>query len=327
MSTNFYNDKNVLVTGGTGLIGTPLVSKLLDLGANVKVVSLDEKPDLNRKADFINLDLRYLEQCEEAVKGADCIFHLAGVKGSPKMTKEKPASFFVPTVMFNTNILEAARREGVGRFLYTSSIGVYSPAEIFNEDDVWSTFPSENDRFAGWAKRMGELQAQAYRIEHDWNEISIVRPANVYGPHDNFDPENAMVIPSLINRIVRGENPLNVWGDGSAIRDFIFSEDCADGMIKVVEKGFGKPINLGSGQGVSVKEIIDVFKILIPDLEIKWDTSKPSGDKVRIMNTELAQSLDIHPSNPISEGIRKTFEWYKENKDSLKKRYNSFTER
>ncbi len=327
MSTNFYNDKNVLVTGGTGLIGTPLVSKLLDLGANVKVVSLDEKPDLNRKADFINLDLRYLEQCEEAVKGADCIFHLAGVKGSPKMTKEKPASFFVPTVMFNTNILEAARREGVGRFLYTSSIGVYSPAEIFNEDDVWSTFPSENDRFAGWAKRMGELQAQAYRIEHDWNEISIVRPANVYGPHDNFDPENAMVIPSLINRIVRGENPLNVWGDGSAIRDFIFSEDCADGMIKVVEKGFGKPINLGSGQGVSVKEIIDVFKILIPDLEIKWDTSKPSGDKVRIMNTELAQSLDIHPSNPISEGIRKTFEWYKENKDSLKKRYNSFTEK
>ncbi len=327
MSTNFYNDKNVLVTGGTGLIGTPLVSKLLDLGANVKVVSLDEKPDLNRRADFINLDLRYLEQCEEAVKGADCIFHLAGVKGSPKMTNEKPASFFVPTVMFNTNILEAARREGVGRFLYTSSIGVYSPAEIFNEDDVWSTFPSENDRFAGWAKRMGELQAQAYRIEHDWNEISIVRPANVYGPHDNFDPENAMVIPSLINRIVRGENPLNVWGDGSAIRDFIFSEDCADGMIKVVEKGFGKPINLGSGQGVSVKEIIDVFKELIPDLEIKWDISKPSGDKIRIMNTELAQSLDIHPSNPISEGIRKTFEWYKENKDSLKKRYNSFTEK
>ena len=326
MSTSFYNEKNVLVTGGTGLIGTPLVSKLLDLGANVKVVSLDEKPDLNQNADFINLDLRYLEQCEEAVKGADCIFHLAGVKGSPKMTQEKPASFFVPTVMFNTNILEAARREGVSRFLYTSSIGVYSPAEIFNEDDVWSTFPSENDRFAGWAKRMGELQAQAYRIEHDWNEISIVRPANVYGPHDNFDPENAMVIPSLINRISSGENPLNVWGDGSAIRDFIFSEDCADGMIKVVEKGFGKPINLGSGQGVSVKEIIDVFKELIPDLEIKWDISKPSGDKIRIMNTELAQSLDIHPSNPISEGIRKTFEWYKENKDSLKKRYNSFTE-
>ena len=327
MSNSFYSDKKVLVTGGTGLIGTPLVAKLLNLGAKVTVVSLDEKPDVNEAANFIKLDLRYFDQCQDAVSGFDYIFHLAGVKGSPNMTAEKPASFFVPTIMFNTNILEAARRENVSRFLYTSSIGVYSPAETFKEDDVWKTFPSVNDRFAGWAKRMGELQAEAYKIEHDWNEISIVRPANVYGPYDNFDPENAMVIPSLINRIVGGENPLNVWGDGSAVRDFIFSEDCAEGMLKVLELGFDKPLNLGSGDGVSVREIVDVFKNLIPELEVKWDVSKPSGDKIRLMDTTLASSLDINSNHSIAEGIEKTYQWYKENKDSLKKRYNSFNEK
>ena len=133
--------------------------------------------------------------------------------------------------------MEAARRCGVDRFLYTSSIGVYSPSEIFHEDDVWNTFPSPNDRFAGWAKRMGELQAEAYAIEYGWERISIVRPANVYGPFDNFDPGSAMVIPSLINRATSGENPLLVWGDGSQIRDFVHADDVARGMLVVVEKG------------------------------------------------------------------------------------------
>ena len=103
------------------------------------------------------------------------------------------------------------------------------------------TFPSPNDYFAGWANRMGELQAEAYKIEYGWNEIYIVRPANVYGPWDNFDPNNAMVIPSIIKRATDGENPLKVWGDGSAIRDFIHSRDCAKGMIQVFEKGITKP--------------------------------------------------------------------------------------
>ena len=109
------------------------------------------------------------------------------------MTAQKPASFFVPTITFNTNMMEAARRCKVKKYLYTSTIGVYAPAEVFYEDDVWKTFPSPNDRFAGWAKRMGELQAEAYAIEYGWKDIAIVRPANVYGPFDNFDPTNAMV--------------------------------------------------------------------------------------------------------------------------------------
>ena len=107
------------------------------------------------------------------------------------MTAERPASFFVPTLQFSLNMMEAARRSGVNHYLFTSSVGVYQPAEIFKEDDVWSTFPSSNDRFAGWAKRMCELQAEAYKKEYEWENISVVRPANVYGPFDNFDPANA----------------------------------------------------------------------------------------------------------------------------------------
>ena len=165
------------------------------------------------------------------MRGKDVVFHLAGVKGSPKMTLERPASFFVPTMQFSLNMMEAARRANVGHYLFTSSVGVYQPAEVFVEDDVWSTFPSPNDRFAGWAKRMGELQAQAYDIEYGWKNISVVRPANVYGPFDNFDPHNAMVIPSLIHRAVNEAGPLKVWGDGTAIRDFIHAEDVARGMM------------------------------------------------------------------------------------------------
>ena len=217
---NFFKDKNILVTGGTGLIGMPLVSKLLDYGANLTVVSLDKNPDFDDSVKFINLDLRNFSNCLKACEDKEIVFNLIGVKGSPKMTLENPASFFIPTITFSINMMEAARLSGVQRYLFTSSIGVYQPADVFNEDDVWSTFPSENDRFAGWAKRMGELQAQAYEIQYKWDKISIVRPANVYGPYDNFDPENAMVIPSLINRATSGERPLTVWGDGSPIRDF-----------------------------------------------------------------------------------------------------------
>ena len=325
---SFYKNKEVLVTGGTGLIGRPLVKKLVDLGANVTVVSLDKPNDIDKKISFINLDLRNFSNCIEACKNKEIVFNLIGVKGSPKMTMENPASFFVPTLTFSVNMMEAARQCGVERYLFTSSIGVYQPTEIFNEDDVWSTFPSENDRFAGWAKRMGELQAQAYDIQYKWDKISIVRPANVYGPYDNFDPENAMVIPSLIHRALSGERPLNVWGDGSPVRDFIHSEDVAEGMIRVVEVGYNKPINLGSGDGITIREIAETISNCMSDnCEIIWDTSKPSGDKQRIMNTKRAESLNIKPKISLSEGIKSTIEWYNSFGNNTKDRYNAFTDK
>ena len=325
---NFFNGKKVLVTGGTGLIGRPLLDELLDCGAIITVVSLDKPTDLDKKINFINLDLRDFKNCLQVCQDQEIVFNLIGVKGSPKMTQENPASFFVPTITFSINMMEAARQAGVERYLFTSSIGVYEPSEYFNEDDVWSSFPSKNDRFAGWAKRMGELQAEAYDIQYKWNKISIVRPANVYGPYDNFDPENAMVIPSLIHRALSGERPLTVWGDGSPIRDFIYSRDVALGMMSVVEQGYNKPVNLGSGDGVTIKEIAETISNLMPDgCSIEWDPTKPSGDLRRIMNTSRATSIGITAKTSLKQGIQETINWYTNNKSKSIVRYNAFTDK
>ncbi len=313
---SIYENKKILVTGGTGLIGRPLVEILIEARARVRIASLDDPSRAHPQAEFKQVDLTQFDNCMRVCENMDFVFHLAGIKGSPAMAAKKPASFFVPTILFNTNMMEAARRCNVERYLFTSSIGVYSPAEIFHEDDVWKTFPSENDRFAGWAKRMGELQAQAYDIEYGWNKIAIVRPANVYGPYDNFDPANAMVIPSLIRRALDGENPLTVWGDGSAVRDFIQARDVARGMLLALENGLGQPINLGSGEGVSIKRIVE---IIASHMEVKpeivWDTSKPSGDKKRLLDMSRAKALlGFEPEISIEDGIKETMNWYKENK-------------
>lgn len=325
MSSDFFAKKRVLVTGGTGLIGKPLVEMLLQAGALVRVVSLDDPSRADPRAEFVRADLTNFEACLKACGGMDIVFNLVGIKGSPKMTTERPASFMVPTLRFNTNMMEAARVARVGWFLYTSTIGVYAPAEVFREDDMWKSFPSEHDKFGGWAKRMGELQAEAYAIEYGLHNISVVRPANVYGPHDNFDPENAMVIPALIARALSGENPFSVWGDGSPIRDFIFASDVALGMMKVVEKKETRPVNLGSGKECSIK---DVVEIIIGNMdkkpEVVWDTSKPSGDKQRLMDVSRAVSLGFMPQTSLEDGIKQTIKWYKEHVDELHKRYNVF---
>ena len=326
---NFYKGKKVLVTGGTGLIGRPLVEMLIDREALVFVVSLDDPSRAPYGCKFVRADLREFSNCMSVCEDMDIVFHLAGIKGSPAMTAKQPASFFVPTITFNTNMMEAARRQKISRFLYTSTIGVYAPNEVFYEDDVWKTFPSVNDRFAGWAKRMGELQAQAYKIEYGWDKIAIVRPANVYGPYDNFDPSTAMVIPSLIKRALDGESPLVVWGDGSAIRDFIYSKDVARGMILALEIGVNVPVNLGSGKGVTIKELAETIAKFIPDGSVKivWDKTKPKGDKKRLMDMSRAKKLlGFKPIVSLEEGIKETIDWYLNNKDFLDKRYNVFYE-
>jgi GDP-L-fucose synthase len=324
---SFYKGKNILVTGGTGLIGRPLVEMLVDQGAHVSVVSLDDPSRAPQGVTFRCVDLRSFDESLKACQDHEIVFHLAGVKGSPAMTAQRPASFFVPTISFSINMMEAARRAGVERYLFTSSVGVYAPSDVFYEEDVWTTFPSPNDRFAGWAKRMGELQAQAYKIEYGWDKISIVRPANVYGAYDNFDPNNAMVIPSLIRRALEGENPLTVWGDGSPIRDFIHAHDVARGMMMMVEQGVNEPVNLGSGEGVTIRQIVDIIAKLMPEpLEILWDTSKPSGDEIRLMDMTRATSYGFKPEISLEQGIAQTMAWYRENRDSLTMRYNAFTD-
>lgn len=298
---------------------------LIEEGAEVRVASLDDPSRAHPRAEFRRVNLLDFKNCVESCRGVDYVFNLLCVKGSPAVTTTKPASFFVPHLMFNTNLMEAARQCGVKGFLFTSSVAVYGPARVFYEDDVWRTFPSENDKFAGWAKRMGELQAEAYRIEYGWENISIVRPANVYGPYDNFGLESAMVIPSLIERVVNGENPLRIWGDGSQIRDFIHARDAARGMLLIAKSSETHPVNLGSGVGVSIKDLVGIIvSNLIIKPDVVWDTSKPSGDTQRVLDISRAQALGFRPSISLEEGIKKTMDWFKENRNKENTRYDLF---
>lgn len=325
MTQSYFSNKKVLVTGGTGMIGRYLVDLLLEQGAQVRIASLDDPSRAHPKSEFIQANLMEFKNCLKTCEGMDVVFHLAGIKGSPAMTAQKPSSFFVPLLTFNTNMMEAARQSQVGSYLYTSSVGVYSPAEVFHEDSVWKTFPSENDKFAGWAKRMGELQAEAYAIEYGWKKICIVRPANVYGQYDNFDPTNGMVIPSLIRRAVSGETPLVVWGDGSAIRDFIHAKDVARGMMFAMENGVYEPLNLGSGEGLSIRSLVElILRNLDRKIDVIWDTSKPSGDKKRILDMSRAKKYGFQPIVTIEEGVRDTLQWYLKNQGKEQDRYNVF---
>ena len=323
----FYKGKKILITGGTGLIGMQLISILLSYESKVYVVSLDAPIDLDKRVKFFKKDLRNFKNCLDVCKNIDYVFHLAGIKGSPKMTLQKPASFMTPTLLFSMNMLEAAKRQNVKRYLLTSSIGVYAPSSKLFENSVWKTFPSKHDYIPGWTKRMCELQAEAYKIEYKFNKISIVRPANVYGPYDNFDKNNSMVIPALINKALSSKKYLNVWGDGSAIRDFIFSEDVAKGMAIAMYKGVYHPINLGSGKGISIKTIAETIAKLVPNgpLKIKWDKSKPTGDKIRLMSIKKAKDIGFKPKVSIVTGIKRTLDWYINSKKF--KRYNAFTEK
>ncbi|MBI2632394.1 NAD-dependent epimerase/dehydratase family protein [Candidatus Pacearchaeota archaeon] len=278
-----FKDKNVLVTGSEGMIGRELVEMLEARGARVK------KADLR-----LGHDLIYFDKCLEICKGIEIVFHLAGIKGNPKMTAERPADFFVPMVQFNTNMLEAARLSGVKSFLYTSSIAVLNP---------------ETDEYPAWAKMTGEKQIEAYRIQYpDGMKCCIVRPANVYGRYDNFEAKHAMVITDLIRKAVTGK--LEVWGDGSQVRDFVNAKDVALGMIIVMEKMPQEPINLGSGKEYSIKEIVEIIAKEL-SAEVTYDTTKPSGGQKRVMDISKAQNLGFEPQISIEKGILEMVEYYK----------------
>nr|WP_321397849.1 NAD-dependent epimerase/dehydratase family protein [uncultured Desulfobacter sp.] len=319
-----FHKKNILVTGGTGLIGRQVVTMLCDANAHVITVSLDDLL-VDDRAEHVLGDLTDFALCKKLTKDMDFVFHMAGIKGSIEVTKSKPASFFVPLLMFNTNILEACRINKVNKIVYTSSIGAYSSAEIFHEEENWDGPPM--DMYPGWAKRMAELQISAYQKQYQMDNFAIVRPCNVYGPGDNFDPENAMVIPTLMHRIFNKENPVVVWGDGSAVRDFAFSRDVAEGIILALYYGTqGGYVNLGSGNEVTIRGLIETLHTFL-DFNHEFDTSKPSGFPKRVMDITLARKL-IHynPSTSLLDGLKQTWEWFIQNQDEYLMKKNYFKE-
>jgi len=317
-----FAGKKVLVTGGSGMIGRQLVDMLLDEGASVHVADLNEPINMSAKINFSKVDLKEFSSCREVCAGMDYVFNLVGIKCSPKVCLEQPANIMGPMMQFNTNMLEAAMKADVKWYLYTSTVGVYEPAEVLFEDDVWKTQPSRNDWYGGWAKRMGELQCQAYQVQYGEGKCSIVRPANVYGPYDNFNPANAMVIPSLIRKAHDNE-VLEVWGDGSPIRDFIHAKDVAAGMMHMVKNKITAPVNLGSGDGITIKQIAETVAKKF-NRPIKWLADKPTGDARRLFDTGRAKSFGFEPKISINEGIEETVKWFLKNKEIIDKRYNVF---
>lgn len=321
---NSFVNQKALVTGGSGMIGRQVVKFLCDAGAHVKIVSLDNVI-VDTRAEHIKGDLSNFELCKEVVDGIEFVFHLAGIKGSIEVTQSNPASFFVPLLMMNTNVLEACRLACVRKVIYTSSIGAYPSAEIFKEMDSDDGPPM--DMFPGWAKRMAELQIQSYRKQYGLDNFAVVRPCNVYGPGDNFDPDNAMVIPSLMHRIHNGEDPILVWGDGSAIRDFAYSEDVAAGIILALYHGTGgNYLNLGSGQGYTIRELVETMGDFL-DFSYEFDTTKSSGFPRRVMDISLARKqLGYSPQTSLREGLEKTWAWYLQNRKEYLNRKNYFAE-
>ena len=313
-------NKNVLVTGANGMVAYQLIRLLRDRNCNLTLTDLHEKSKVFSDEKYISGDLRSRSFAQSICKNQDIVFSLVGLKASPDECLKKPASHSVTMNQFNSNIIESAFKNDVEWFLYTSSIGVYHPAEVFFEDDVFEgdpfieKTPSRNDWYGGWAKRMGELNVEAFMIEYGRKNCSIVRPANIYGKWDVFS-DKATVIGSLIKKGYEND-VLSVWGDGSQIRDFIYSKDVARGMIHMVENEVTEPVNLGSGRKTTIKDLAFIICDYL-DIGLSFDETKPTGDKKRLMSVKRAHELGFAPTVSLKEGIHRTIDWYKENINEL----------
>jgi len=237
-------------------------------------------------------DLRDFSKCIDVCSGIDEVYHLVGVKGSPKMTKEKPVDFMSTMLQCDINMIMAAQIMKVKKFLYTSSIAVLNP---------------QSDKYPAIAKQTAESFIEAMRIQYpEGTKYCIVRPANVYGRYDNFDNPNAMVITCLVKKAI--ENPyISVWGDGSEIRDFINAKDVAKGMIICLDIMPEEPINLCSGKGTTIKEVAEAIQSCFVNKPIHYDIEKANGDKKRIMPTN-SDLIGFEPEINIEDGISEVVE-------------------
>ena len=318
-----FKNKTVVVTGASGLVGYPTVVKCLNEGAE-QVIAADlkissELQQLQIEDSRLVLkqtDLTYLSNCQDLfISEVDICLHLAGIKGSPSRAAKQPADYLFPMMMFNTNMIKAAFDAKVKWFVYTSSVGVYEPADVMLEDTVWQTFPSKNDWYPGWSKRMGELAIESLKVQHGWENWTIIRPANIYGKKDNFSPD-ATVIGANVYKVANTEGDNIVcWGNGTARRDFVYGDDVAQAVIDVVKKEVKDTINFGCGEAVTIKEtietIVDSYKeITGKTKKIVWDETKPNGDLLRCLGSDKQRKYGILPTTSLKMGIKQTLEEY-----------------
>jgi len=311
-----FKNKNVLVTGGTGLVGRELVELLVNEGANVTSVSLDDNNlDPSWGANYVKKDLRSIDNCYEVCRDMDYVFHIAGIKGSPVVMKTFQYQIFRDFIMMNTNMIDAIyNTPSVKWGLYTSTIGTYGPARTFKEEDLWTQNPSPNDWYAGWSKRMGEVQINAYDEQHGEPKMSIIKPANIYGKFDNFDLRTSTLIPSLTRKVSEATESVEIWGTGTAGRDIIHARDVARAAMFAVENKISEPLNVGQGKTFTIKEVIQTLvKVSGKDLEITHDLTKPTGDQFRVPVTDRLNGYGFFPSVSLEDGLKETYDWYNEN--------------
>jgi GDP-L-fucose synthase len=323
-----FENKKIVITGANGLVGIPTVHKCLEEGADtVYAVDINAGPELIALRDqYPNLivsltDLTYFDNCEALFKGTNIniVLHLAGIKGSPTRAAKQPADYLFPMMMFNTNMIKAAFDAKVDWFVYTSSVGVYQPADVMEEDTVWSTMPSKNDWYPGWSKRMGELAIESLQVQYGWNNWSIIRPANIYGVKDNFAPDATVIGANVWKVFNTAGNDIVCWGNGTACRDFVFGDDVAQAVVDVVKKEVNDVINFGCGKAVTIKEtvetIVDLYKEHTGNSKnIVWDETKPNGDMLRCLSSSKQEKYGIFPTTTLREGLKQVIEAYGEQK-------------
>ena len=304
------------------MIGRQLVSLLKNENAEIHVADLNKPVNMPDDIIFHNVDLKNFDNCKNICKGIDYVFNLVGIKCSPQVCIERPAEIMGPMMQFNTNMLEAAMLSNVEWYSYTSTVGVYEPAKFYLKMMYGILSLQKMIGMVDGLKEWENFSAKAYEKQFGKGICSIIRPANVYGPYDNFDPENATVIPSLIRKANDNEI-LEVWGDGSPIRDFIHCRDVALGMMHLVKNKVTEPVNLGSGSGISIKQIADIISKRF-GREIKWLSDKPMGDKRRVFDTKRAEKYGFKTQISLEFGINETIDWFIENKEIIDERYNVF---
>jgi GDP-L-fucose synthase len=317
MTENFWQDKRVIVTGGSGFLGSFVVEKLKERGATDVFVPRSSEYDL-RQPDEITAMLR---DCR-----ADMIIHLAALAGGIGANRARPAEFFYDNLMMGVPLIHQAWKQGVEKFVAVGSICSYpkfTPLP-FKEENLWDGYPEETNAPYGLAKKMLLVQSQAYRQQYGYNSIYLM-PVNLFGPRDNFNLETSHVIPALIRKAVeaaeRGDSELLVWGDGSPTREFLYVEDAADGIVTAAEKYNGdQPVNLGSGYEISIKDLAEmIVRMTGFEGKLVWQTDKPNGQPRRGLDvTRAREYFGWSAQVPFEEGMRRTIEWFKANRDKIR---------
>lgn len=305
-------NKKVLVTGGHGFLGKAIVKKLTEKGCLERNLFVPTHKEL---------DLVSLEACRKAVAGQQIVIHLAGQVGGIGYNRERPGELFYNNLIMGVQLMDEARRANVEKFVAIGTICAYPKFTKvpFVEDDIWNGYPEETNAPYGLAKKMLLVQAQAYRQQYGFNSIYLL-PTNLYGPGDNFNPDSSHVIPALIKKFYDAKQnnvrEVEVWGTGNPSREFLYIDDAARGIVMAAED-YSKPdpINLGSGEEITIRELVNTIKELIGyEGKIIWDTSKPDGQPRRKLNTDKARKeFGFTAEILFKEGLKKEIEWYKKN--------------